>query len=182
MKRSIVSLLIVLMSAIVLQTGCKTISTEKLKNSIEILDIETSWVSKYYQPWPPRLILVPRVSFKIKNIGKDPLKYVNFNAIFAVKGEAGNLGDGYLAAIRNTPVLPGATSPVITLTSNFGVEGKNVKQIEDNPAWRPVEVRIFAQSRGSQFGLLGVFDVSRKIDFKEENAADTKKAGAPKSN
>ncbi len=182
MKKTAFTVMMILASALILQTGCKSMSTESLKDSIEVIDVETTWVSKYFQPWPPRLILVPKLSFRIKNIGDKPLKYINFNAVFSVKGEAGNLGDSYMSAIRSTPIPPGGTSPVINLISNFGVEGKNVKQIEENPSWRPVEVRLFAQSRGSQFALLGMFDVSRKIDFNEAAAVEPGKPQPSKTN
>ena len=175
MKRTAFTVFTILLVAAFFQASCKSMSTEKLKNSIEVLDVETKWVSKYYQPWPPRLILVPSISFRIKNIGDQPLKYVNFNGVFSFKGETENLGDGYLAAIRGTPIPPGITSDIITLTSNFGVEGKNLKQIEENPSWKTVEVRIFAQSRGSQYALLGVFDISRIIDFKEPESVEPQK-------
>ena len=57
-----------------------------------------------------------------------------------------------------------------------------MKQIEENPSWRPVEVRLFAQSRGSQFALLGMFDVSRKIDFNEAAAVEPGKPQPSKTN
>lgn len=167
MKKSPV--IIVLAFAVILacQAGCKSMSTEELKNSIEVVDIQTKWVSKYYQPWPQRLILVPQISFRVKNVGPRSLTYVNFNAVFNFKGDPENLGDSFLAAIRSKPLPPGETGDVITLTSNFGVEGKTVKGIEENPGWKPVEVRLYARSHGSEFALLGVYDIARIIDFKE---------------
>ena len=78
--------MLVLLPAFI-NTGCaKGISSEELKASIELVDVETSWEKKYYQPWPPKLILVPSISFKVKNIGADPLKYVYFNGIFKFEG------------------------------------------------------------------------------------------------
>jgi hypothetical protein len=158
------------------QVGCvKSMSEDELKNSIEITDVETKWVSKYYQPWPPKLILVPVISFRVKNIGQKPLKYVNFNAIFKNKGDRENLGDNFMAAIRGQGVPPGEKSPVITLKSNFGREGKNLESFANNPYWTPVEVKLFARSKGSQFILLGQWDVSKDIDFKPPEPVEIKK-------
>ena len=67
---------------VLLLSSCKSMSTDELKKTIEIIDVETKWVSKGYQPWPPRLFLVPVMSFRVKNIGIKPLTYINFNAIF----------------------------------------------------------------------------------------------------
>jgi len=155
--------------------ACKTMTSEELKGSIEVLDYSSSWVSKYYQPWPPRLQLVPQISFRIKNIGKEPLNYVNFNAVFQFKGEPENFGDSFKVAIRAKAVPPGGTSDVIVLKSNFGVEGKNLAGVRDNPSWKPAFVRLFVSSKGSQPVLLGVYDVSREIDFKEPEPVEPKK-------
>lgn len=145
----------------------KSTSPEELKASVEIVNIETKWVAKTYMPWPPKLILVPVISFQVKNISDKPLNYVNFNAIFRFKGDQENLGDNFLAAIRKEPVPPGELSKVITLKSNFGVEGKSLASFKDNPEWKPVICKLFIQSKGSIHVLLGEYDVSRTIDFKE---------------
>lgn len=158
----------VIMVLILQNAGCvKGPSNEELKSSMEIVDIETKWVSKYYQPWPPKLILVPAISFKVKNVSAKPLQYINFNAIFRFKDETENLGDNFLAAIRGNPVISGQTSDKITLISNFGVEGKNLESFKNNPLWRIVLVKLFVRSKGSQFVPLGEWEISRKIDFKE---------------
>ena len=44
---------------------------------------------------------------------------------------------------------------------------KSLTSFENNSRWRPVIVKLFAHSKGSQFITLGEWDVSRKIDFKE---------------
>lgn len=173
----LVMIVLALIVAILLQRAglVKTISPEEIKSSIEIVDVETEWVSKFYQPWPPKLVLVPSISFRVKNISNKPLRYINFNAIFKFKDDFENLGDNFLAAIRNKPVMPGEKSEVITLKSNYGVEGKTLASFKDNPHWRIVFVRLFVQSKGSQFVLLGEWEVSRKIDFKEPEPVGTVK-------
>lgn len=145
----------------------KTITAEDLEEAIEVVDVDTFWTDKYYQPWPPRLILVPAISFRVKNLTDKPLKYINFNANFRFMGDFENLGDSFLAAIRNDPVPPGEKSHVIILKSNYGVEGKSLATFKDNPHWKTVLVRLFAQSKGSQFLTIGEHQVSRRIDFVE---------------
>ena len=145
----------------------KTITAKDLEASIEVVDVDTFWTDKYYQPWPPRLILVPAISFRVKNLTDEPLKYINFNANFRFMGDFENLGDAFLAAIRNDPIPPGEKSDVITLKSNYGVEGKSLSTFKDNPYWKTVLVRLFAQSKGSQFLPMGEYEISRRIDFVE---------------
>lgn len=175
MKRYALSVLILGALALAVLPACKTMSSKELKGSIELLDYTSSWVSKYYQPWPPRLKLVPQISFRIKNIGTKPLTYVNFNAIYQFKGDPENFGDAFMAAIRGKAIPPGGTSDLIILTSNLGVEGKNLAGIRDNPQWKTAFVRLFALSKGSPPVLLGVYDVSRTIDFKEPEPVGPKK-------
>jgi hypothetical protein len=175
MKRFARCVLVLGALALAALPGCKVMSSDELKGSIEVLDYTSAWVSKYYQPWPPRLILVPQISFRIRNIGAKPLNYVNFNAVYQFKGDPENFGDAFMAAIRGKAVPPGGTSDLIVLKSNLGVDGKNLAGIRDNPAWKPAFVRLFAISKGSMPVLLGVFDVSRDIDFKEDQPAEPKK-------
>jgi len=153
----------------------KGASPEEIKSWMEIVEVDTKWVSKYYQAWPPKLTLVPSISFRVKNVSDKPLRYINFNGIFKFKDDYDNLGDNFLAGIRGDPVLPGQVSNVITLKSNFGVEGKSLASFKDNPQWRIVFVRLFAVSRGSQHVLLGEWEVSRRIDFKEPEPVGIKK-------
>lgn len=182
MKRSIaVFILAIPVMTVFFLASCKSTNPEKLKNSVEILEVDSKWVAKVYQPWPPKLILVPTLSFRVKNVSDKPLNYLNFNAIFKFKDEQENLGDNFLAAIRKAPIMPGGTSDVITLKSNFGVEGKSLASFKDNPQWRPVVCKLFIQSKGSPHVLLGEYDISRTIDFTEPEPVGMEKKEAPKT-
>ncbi len=175
MKRIAPIALVLGVLALAVLPACKTMSRDELKGSIEILDYSSIWVAKYYQPWPQRLILVPQISFRVKNIGAKPLSYVNFNAVYQFKGDPENFGDSFMAAIRGKAIPPGGTGDLIVLKSNLGVEGKNLAGIRDNPQWKQAFVRLFAISKGSTPVLLGVYDVSRDIDFKEPEPVEPKK-------
>jgi hypothetical protein len=175
MKKALILAAVLGIVAPLFHTGCTRMTPQELKASIEITDIETKWVAKLYQQWPPRLIVVPQLSFRVRNLAAKPMTYVNFNAIFNFKGDRENFGDCFLAAIRSTPVPPGEKSPAIAMKSNFGVDGRDLKTIQTSPAWKQAEVRLFAQSRGTQPVLIGVYDVSRFIDFKEDVPVEPKK-------
>jgi len=180
MKKTAAIVLILGALPLLSMTGCTRMTPQELKASIEITDVETKWVSKLYQQWPPRLVLVPVLSFRVKNVSAKPVSYVNFNAVFNFKGERDNFGDCFLAAIRGKAVPSGEKSEVVALKSNFGVDGKDLKSFQDNPGWRQAEVRLFAQSKGTQPVLLGIYDVSRFIDFKEDVLEEPKKEDVKK--
>ncbi len=170
MKRatSIAACLIAAFALAIVHTGCdKTPSVTELKTYLEVTEMKTKWVDKYYQPWPQKLKLVPVISFRVKNISGRTLRHVYFNAIFREKGEAENLGDDLLAAFGKKPLLPGEVSDEIVMKSNFGVEGKNLAHFKNNPAWKPVTLKLFIKIKGSRYALLGEWDVSQEIDFEE---------------
>jgi hypothetical protein len=151
-----------------LQTGCtKPPSPEELKASIELLDVTTVWTKKFYSPWPPKLILVPAISFRVKNVSNKPLRYVNFNAIYRYEGMNENLGDRFMPTIRGKALMPREVSDAFLLKSTNGVEGKNLNDIKYNPEWKTAYAKLFVQSRGSRYVLLGEWKISRDIDFKE---------------
>jgi hypothetical protein len=157
-----------MLAALVL-AACKTPSIDQVKASLEVVDLHTKWVMKEYRQWPqPKLILVPEVEFRVKNKSSEPIKYINFNGVFQKPGDSQNLGDNFLAAIRNEPVPPGGASQVVTLKSNFGREGKNLEHFKQFPQELQYNVKIYAQFGGSRHALLGDFPVSSEIDFKED--------------
>jgi len=181
-KNAVLGLVISVVLASLLLPSCKGVSPEELKASLEIVEVSSKWVAKSYQPWPPKLVLVPTITFRAKNLSDQPINYLNFNAIFKFRDDQENLGDNFLAAIRKEPIPPGGTSKTITLKSNFGVEGKGLAQFKDNPQWRPVVCKLFVQSKGSVHVLLGEYEISREIDFKEPEPVGTEKKVEEKKN
>lgn len=153
----------------------KTMSHEELEGSFELLDIETKWVEKTYQPWPPKLVLVPAISFKIKNISDAPLKYVYINANFKFRDDVAILGDGFIEAIRGEPLMPGDTSETILLKSTHGIDGQNLEHFKSSPFFQSkvVDVKVFAKSQGSQYIPVGEWEISKNIEFKEPEAYET---------
>ncbi|MFC2165353.1 hypothetical protein ACFLT2_10195 [Acidobacteriota bacterium] len=179
MKRYAAVLIIIIVAVILVLALQKlgvmsSMTAEDLDGAIEITDVRTSWVDKYYQPWPPRLILVPSISFRVKNKTTKPLRYINFNANFRFRDDYENLGDAFLAAIRSDPIPASGTSDPIHLKCNYGVEGKSLASFANSPHWKVVIVKLFAQSSGSQFLPLGEWEVSKKIDFKEPEPVGVK--------
>ena len=147
----------------------KTMSHEDLEGSFELMDIETKWVEKTFQQWPPKLILVPAISFRIKNVSGKPLKYVYLNANFKFRDDVANLGDSFIEAIRGDPLMPGDTSDPILLKSTHGIDGQNLEHFKSSPFFQSkiVDVKVFAKSQGSQYIPVGEWEVSKNIDFEE---------------
>ncbi|MEE8605439.1 MAG: hypothetical protein V3S65_08690 [Candidatus Aminicenantaceae bacterium] len=165
-----VVILAIIVIAVAHFTGLwKTVSHEDLEGSFELMDIETKWVEKTFQSWPPKLVLVPAISFKIKNVSEKPLKYFYLNANFKFRDDVANLGDGFIEAIRREPLMPGETSESILLKSTHGIDGQNLEHFKSSPFFQSkiVDVKVFAKSQGSQYIPVGEWEVSKNIDFKE---------------
>ena len=159
-----------------IQTGCqKPPSPEELKASLEIVDMETKWVKKYYQPWPSKLTLVPAISFRVKNLTEKAIRHVSFTATFRFSDESKNLGDGFMPGLPGEPIPSGGVSDAIFIKSSLGVEGENLSHFKSSPYWKPTLVKLFARLKGSRYVLLGEWAVSRKIDFKEPEPYPPKK-------
>lgn len=171
----LIACLAILSPLVVFLASCKVPTDEEIKKSLEVVDLDSKWVAKEYRQWPhPKLTLVPVITFRIKNLSSVPLKYVNFNALFKEQRAVENRGDCFLAAIRKKPVLPGELSDLITMKSNFGVEGVNLDNFKSNLGWQTFTVKLFVQMKGSRHVLLGEWIVSRKIDFKEDQPVQLK--------
>lgn len=170
MKKTVFAIIPILATFVLalIQEGCmKAPSPEEIKASIEIMDVETKWVKKEYFPWPQKLILAPAISFRVKNLSEEPLRYVNFFANFRLRNESENLGDRFFPVFQSKPLMPEELSNVFLMACNFGFEGKNLADFKNNPAWKIADVKLFVRTKGSQPVLLGEWEVSRKIDFKE---------------
>jgi hypothetical protein len=178
MKKALLlsTLIIAIFISVFIQTECqKAPSPEEIKASLEIVDLDTKWVKKYYQPWPPKLTLVPAISFRVKNLTEDTIRYISFEAVFRFMDETETLGEGFLPGVPGGSIPPGETSDTILLKSSLGVEGKSVSHFRNSPYWKTALVKLYVQSKGSRFALLGEWEVSRKIDFKEPQPYPPKK-------
>ncbi len=167
--------LTLLLPSLALLSACKSPSSEEVKKSMEVVGLESKWVSREYRTWPhPKLVLVPAITFRVKNLSSAPLTFVTFNALFRESDATKFNGDCYLAAIRDKGVPPGELSDLITMTSNLGVEGTTLASIRDNKLWKTWAVKLFAQTKGSDPVPFGEWIVSRTIDFKEDTAPKPK--------
>lgn len=137
------------------------VKPEELKEAIQLVDIDTYWGEKSVRPW--ETVLVPVISFKVKNIGQKPLQYVSFNAVFRFKGEEQALGDCYLSTFRK-PLQPNQTSERIVLKSNYGYRASSKSAFINNPGWKSTIVDLYVRSKGSGFAYIGRYDISKKIE------------------
>ena len=139
-----------------------SMSAEEVAKSIRIMEIDSIWVDKKVTGY--EVIIVPTITFKIKNIGTKPLQYVYFEGVFEFVDSGEKLSDGYTPALKDKPLNPGEISDEITIKSYFGYRATSKEAfIKNIKNWKKVKVKIFAKTQNSQYALLGIYHIKQKI-------------------
>ncbi|MCP5106399.1 MAG: hypothetical protein GY950_23640, partial [bacterium] len=148
-----------------------TMGAEEVSGAIDVVWQDTGWVTKKVTPY--EVTVVPTVTFKIKNTGKRPLEYVNFEGIFRIEETGNELGSGGALAFKE-PLEPGVVSDEIVLKSNFGYTGRTKELILNNPEWKQIQVKIFARTKGSPAVAIGdPYPIKKMIERSAGGALET---------
>jgi hypothetical protein len=139
---------------------------EVLQSSVEIFDISSHWVVKEEVDEPDfkGIVLVPEISFRIRNIGKIDFQYVLMIGVFRLQNSAKPIGEGYRMLFHD-PLAPGSESDRIVITSPFGYRATSKQAFDKNSRnWRSSLVEIYVKLPG--FGMLPIknFYIDRKIE------------------
>ncbi len=159
-------------------SSVRSLSTEELRNSIEMVEYDTQWVNKEVTPYG--VTIVPSITIKIKNIGSKHLKYVKFIGIFLYEENDREFTDGFTQVFKEA-LKPGETSEDILIKAFNGYKATSKESFFRNKAgWRKIKVKVFAGTSSTPT-LLGVFPVKQKIegiesvDFIERQSSDSEK-------
>jgi hypothetical protein len=142
-----------------------TLSPQQLKSSLEFFEISSQWVvnEQINDEDFKGVILVPEVSFRIRNIGKKDLSYVFLLGVFRFMDNGKFIGEGYQMALRK-PLPPGGETARITLKAGFGYRASAVEAFEKNREnWRNSQCDLFVKSHNSGLTAVKTFYVSRRI-------------------
>lgn len=137
-------------------------SAAEVKNSIRIVSNDSIWVDKAITS--QGVTIVPSVIIKVQNIGKRPLQYVDFQAVFIFDEAQSPFDDGMTNALR-TPLNPGEISEPISIKSMYGYSASSKAAfLQNKEKWKKMKVKIFARSKGS--GLIrigGIYPIKQEI-------------------
>lgn len=157
-----------------------TIQPEELKASMKIFNINSQWVvsEKLDTPDFKGIVLVPQISFQIRNIGKVNLRYVYFLGVFRLLNRPKPIGEGYRMALKKT-LEPGKESERIVLASRFGYRASSKQAFNKHSKdWRSSMVQIFVKSGASKLFFFKSFNIIRKIEGMEIDIKITDKPAA----
>jgi len=137
---------------------------------IELLDVETKWIKKYpyrssepIKARSPKLIVVPAIQFRVKNISQNTINSLSFEAHFEFKSNSKYLGASGLTTTVPLPIGEISKDFFQLRFFPYSVEGKTKESFFNNPAWKTILVELFVKK--DKFLIpLGKFEVSRRIE------------------
>jgi len=142
-----------------------TMNPRQLKAALEFFDISSQWVvSEQINEDDFRgIILVPEVSFRIRNVGEKDLSYVFLLGVFRFMDNGKFIGEGYQMVLRRS-LPPAGESARITLKAGFGYRASSAAAFEKyKKEWRNSLCDLFAKSHNSGLTPVKTFYISRKI-------------------
>jgi hypothetical protein len=158
---------IILVFALVFKKAVMDTSIDpgQLKASLEFFDISSQWVVKEniseidFQG----IVLVPEVSFRIRNIGPKDLSYVYLLGVFRFMDNGKFIGEGYRMALRKA-LPPAGESERITLKSGFGYRASSADAFEKHKKnWQNARCDLYVKSHNSGLVSVKTFYISRRI-------------------
>jgi hypothetical protein len=163
----VVLLLIIAVFGLVYKTSVlnTSLTPVELKAAVELFDISSQWKvnEKVNDEDFQGIILVPEVSFRVRNVSQRDLSYVFLLGVFRFMDTGKVIGEGYRMALRRA-LPPGGVSERITLNAGFGYRATSAAAFEKyRQDWRNSLCEVFAKSHNSGFVMLKTFYISRRI-------------------
>ena len=144
----------------------KAISKDELKSAVEICDVSSKWIVKRKVDSENfrGIILVPHITFQIKNSGDRELQHAFVLGVFRFVNTPSVLGEGSAWALQD-PLMTGKKSKPIVLASQFGYSAESEQVFLNNQsAWKMAYVEVFIRSSGSELVFLKSFYISKRIE------------------
>jgi hypothetical protein len=137
-------------------------ATRELAHSLRIVEQDSLWVDKLATA--EQIIVVPTLTFAIKNMGQSPQHELYFKGVFKYEDTGEVLSEGLTPAFK-TPLAPGQTSEPITIKADFGYTATSKEAFfkGDQQRWRFLKMNLYTKSKESNWALLGIFPIKAKI-------------------
>lgn len=137
-------------------------ATKKLAHSLQVVNQDSLWVDKK-APTNMEVIIVPSITFEIKNMGDTPLEDLVFRGEFRYDDTGEVLSEGLATGLK-TGLEPGQTSKSINIKAEFGYSASSKEAFfKNNQKWKRLKVRVYVKGSGTQYALLGTYPIKQKI-------------------
>lgn len=144
----------------------ESISEVELKRSVKFFDITSKWIEKekIQDENFKGIVMVPQISFRVKNIGKRKLKYISFLAVFRALYEGRSMGEGFITSFKK-PLNPGKQSKKIVLNSNSGYRTPSKTVFKKmSKIWGKTVVEIYSRSSNSKLTFIKSFFIRQLVE------------------
>ena len=178
----ILIIVFLVLAVMVYKSFTSTWSKDDVENSIEIASMDAGWMEGKSELRETATRILPFVSFRVKNKGKAPLHYVNFECVFEFQADGKPQTSGFCSAFE-VPLPPGDTSDVVLIKGVNGYTATSKEAFYQNKdKWKKVNAKLFARTQGSTYVRVGdLYPVEQKITgFKSDINVEEKSGLADK--
>lgn len=133
-----------------------------LATGLEVQDVSTGWLDAGVSFGNNKL--VPKVSFKLRNVSDRTLAMLQVNALFRRVGREDEWGSGFMTAAGSSGLRAGVSTPLLTLESPLGYTGTDpLLAMLGNSQFVDAEVDVFAKYGAVQWTRLGRYTILRQL-------------------
>ena len=144
----------------VLVPGCN--ETVDLKTGLQVLDVSSGWRDGGVVNGQNKL--VPTISFRLKNVSSQQLNILQVNAVFRRVNDEEEWGSGFMTVAGSEGLAPGASSQLLTISSQHGYTGIEPEQVMlQNSQFIDAKVHLSAKYGSIQLVRLAEFGVTRQL-------------------
>jgi hypothetical protein len=136
-----------------------------LTTGLQVQVVATGWLRS--DPVSGHNRLVPVVSFRLKNLSARRLASLQVNALFHRVGDVEEWGSGFLTAAGSDGLLPGVSTPTLTIRSQLGYTGTDsLSAMLENSQFVDTKVELFAKYGSTDWVRLGDYSIERQLLFR----------------
>lgn len=140
--------------------------TKQLRNSIQVVWNDTKWI--YKKSTHKEIIIVPKISIKVKNLGENPVKNISFKGDFEVENTGESFGYGSTIALKKQ-LIHNNVSDIIHIRAEYGYSIPSIQALEQNKSKiKKIKVRLYAKSKNSEDVLLGIYSIKQIVKQDED--------------
>jgi hypothetical protein len=152
----------VLLAALMVSTAACAPPVDLARN-LEVVDAKTGWSDAGITE-DGQNKLVPFLSFKLKNNSNQTLPVLQVNAMFRPLKEEKEWGSRFFPVAGSEGLAPGATTAVITLTSDHGAKGSDPRAtIMKSPYFVDARVQLAAKYGSTKWTRVAEFPVAHQF-------------------
>ena len=135
--------------------------TKQLRNSIQVVWNDTKWI--YKKSIHKEIIIVPKISIRVKNLGDNPIKNISFKGNFEVENTGESFSYGSTIALKKQ-LIHNNVSDIIHIIAEYGYSVPSIQALEQNKSnIKKIEVRLYAKSKNSEDVLLGIYLIKQIV-------------------